>query len=47
MSVTEAASGVVDESVESIEMTPGNALTTGLVTMLRDPLIAQARKEAR
>jgi hypothetical protein len=47
MSVSEAASGVVDESVESMELAPGKALATGLVTMLCDPLIAQARKEDR
>ena len=47
MSVTEEASDVVDESVESMELAPGKALATELVTMLRDPLIAQARKEDR
>jgi hypothetical protein len=45
MSVSEAFRGVVDESVESMELAPSKALATGLVTMLRDCLIAQARKE--
>jgi hypothetical protein len=47
MSVSEAFRGVVDESMASMELAPGKALATGLVTMLRDPLIAQARKEDR
>ena len=47
MSVSEAFRGVVDESAESIELAPGKALAKGLVTMLRDPLVAQAWKEDR
>jgi hypothetical protein len=47
MSVSEAFRGVVDESVESMELAPGKAFATGLATMLRDPLIEQSRKEGR
>ncbi len=47
MSVSETFRGVVDESVESIELAPGKALATGLVTMLRDRLIVKVRKEDR
>ena len=47
MSLSEAFRCVVDESVESMELAPGKALATGLVTMLREPRIAQARKEDR
>ena len=38
MSVSEAFRGVVDESMASMELAPGKALATGLVTMLRGPL---------
>ena len=47
MSVSEAASGVVYESVESTESAPDTAPATGLVVMLRDALLAQAQKEDR
>ena len=47
MSVSEAVRRFVDESVESMALAPGKALGTGLVTMLRDPLVAQAWKEDR
>jgi hypothetical protein len=47
MSASEAFRGVVDECVESMGLAPGIVLATGLVTMLRDPLIAQARREDR
>jgi hypothetical protein len=47
MSVSEAFCGVVEESAQSMELAPRKALATRLVTMLRDPLIAQARKEDR
>jgi hypothetical protein len=43
--VSEAFRGVVDESVESTELALSRPLATGLVAMLRDPLIARARKE--
>ena len=45
MSVCEAVRGVFDESVESMESAPDTAPATGLVVILRDPLIAQAQKE--
>jgi hypothetical protein len=47
MSVSEAASGVVYESVESTESAPDTPPATGLVVMLRDALLAQAQKEDR
>jgi hypothetical protein len=45
MSVCEAVRGVSDESVESMESAPDTAPATGLVVMLRDPLIAQAQQK--